>query len=213
MADRRRRLLGLAGALTAAVLLLAGCGSSSTSLVSGVSTPGNHGYLGDYLDPPFVVPDVALTDTGGKPFSVAASPEKLKIVFFGYTKCPDVCQIMMSTINAALVRFDADRRKQIEVVFVTTDPARDTEKVLREYLDRFDPSYIGLTGTIPAIARLGAPLKVYFDKGKQLASGGYEVEHSTQVYGVTAGNQVRLIWTQGISPAQLATDITKLLKS
>lgn len=214
MADaRRRRLLGAAAALTACALV-AGCGSSSedTGPLVSVQTADNHGYHGTYLDAPYVVPDIALDDTDGKPFSLARSDATLKIVFYGYTNCPDICQIVMSTIASALTRLDDAQRRQVEVAFVTTDPARDTEHVLRTYLDRYDDTFVGLTGPLKTITRLGEPMKVFVEKGKKLPSGGYEVDHSTYTYGVV-GDQVRLIWARTTSPAELAADIIKLLKS
>lgn len=222
MADRghgARRRLGYVALLAALAVGVAGCSSSgeggdpdSSAVVEGVSTGDDHGFEGAYLSSPYVVPDVSLDDTDGASFSLAASDAPVKIVFFGYTKCPDICQIMMSTISSALTRLDAEEKKQVEVVFVTTDPARDTGPVLREYLDRFGTGYVGLTGSLPTIMRLGDPMKVYIAKGKKLPSGGYEVDHSTYVFGVT-GADVRVIWTQGTSPAAMAADIIKLLKS
>lgn len=202
-------------AALSACALLAGCGSSGSGdgpLVSGVSQGEDYGYHGSYLTSPYVVPDIALEDTTGKAYSLARAAAPVKIVFYGYTNCPDICQIMMSTIASAMTRLSEKQRKQAEVVFVTTDPARDTGTVLREYLDRFDSGYVGLTGPLKTIVGLGEPMKVYVAKGRKLPSGGYEVDHSTSVYGVT-GDQVRVIWGQGTTPADMAADIIKLLKS
>lgn len=203
----------MAGAL-AALALLAGCGGGNNggAIVSGVDRPDTHGYLGTYLDPPFIVPDIALTDTSGHQVSLAAEPAPLKVVFFGYTHCPDICQIMMSTIASALVRIPAAERARVQVTFVTTDPARDTGAVLRAYLDHFNSRFAGLTGPLPTIMRLASPLKVYLAKGTKLASGGYEVEHTTYVFAVL-GTRATVIWTQGTSPSDMAADITKLLKT
>jgi protein SCO1/2 len=134
------------------------------------------------------------------------------VVFFGYTNCPDICQTVMSTIASAVSRLDADQRDRVQVVFVTTDPARDTGPALRSYLARFDPDFVGVTGDLKQIIALGDPLKVYVDKGQKLPSGGYEVDHSTYVFGIT-GDQAQTVWTQGTSPAEMAADIIRLLKS
>jgi protein SCO1/2 len=83
--------------------------------------------------------------------------------------------------------------------------------VLRDYLDRFDPGFIGLTGPLTSISALAKPLHVYLEKGTKLPSGGYEVDHSTYASGVI-GDDVRVIWNQGTSPADMAADIIKLLK-
>lgn len=204
---------GAAVVAAALALLAAGCGSGPQGApVAGLVTGDNHGYQGSYLTAPYPIPDIALEDTGGEPFSLAESAAPVKVVFFGYTQCPDICQIMMSTISSALARLEPEQRRQVQVVFVTTDPARDTGAVLREYLDRFGEGYVGLTGELPRIIELGDPMKVFIDKGRKLPSGGYEVDHTTYVFGVT-GAEVRVIWTQGSSPAAMAEDIVRLLDS
>ena len=216
MADPRRRpARGVAIGLLA-LGLLTGCGSQDDNagdpVVSGVQTSGNHGYDGAYLDTPYVVRDIALPATTGEPYSLATAPAPLKLVFFGYTHCPDICQVVMSTVASAVSRLDADKRKQVQVVFVTTDPARDTGPVLRTYLDRLNPAFVGVTGDLSRINDLATPLKVFIKEGQKLPSGGYEVDHSTYVFGV-AGNHARVVWSQGTSPAAMATDIIRLLKS
>ena len=209
MADRRRAVAGL---LAAVALLASGCGGSPGPAASVVSGTDNGGYHGAHLDDPYVVPDITLTDAEGKPYSLAKDPAPLKVVFFGYTNCPDICQAVMSTIASAVTRLDAAHRKQVQVDFVTTDPARDTGPALRSYLVRFDPSFVGVTGDLKQIIDLAEPLKVYLEKGKKLPSGGYEVDHSTYVFGVT-GDKAQLVWTQGTSPAQMAADMIRLLDS
>jgi protein SCO1/2 len=209
VAERRRALGAL---LAVAALALTGCGGAADDPPVSVVSSDNGGYHGTHLDDPYVVPDVTLTDDDGAPYSLAKDPAPLKVVFFGYTNCPDICQAVMSTIASAVTRLDADQRKQVQVVFVTTDPARDTGPALRSYLARFDPDFTGVTGDLQQIIALGDPLKVYVDKGQKLPSGGYEVDHSTYVFGVT-GDRAQTVWTQGTSPAAMAADIIKLLKS
>ena len=215
MAETLLRRGVLASLVATAALVLSGCGATDAApdvAATGLVTGDNHGYRGAYLDVPYVVPDVTLTDTGGAPYSLATDPAPLKLVFFGYTNCPDVCQVVMSTLASAVSRIDAAERAEVEVVFVTTDPARDTGRVLRKYLDRLDPDFVGVTGGLPKIVELARPLKVFIDKGQKLPSGGYDVTHTTEVFGVT-GDQARLVWGQDASPAELAADIIKLLKS
>jgi protein SCO1/2 len=213
VAERSRRR-ALAAALACVALGVTGCGGTAGDglAVSGVQGVDNHGYQGAYLDQPYVVPDIALPDTDGKPYSLAKATAPLKLVFFGYTNCPDICQVVMSTIASAVSRLDDGVRKNVQVVFVTTDPARDTEKVLRTYLDRLDPDFVGVTGELTRIIDLAKPLKVFIAKGEKLPSGGYEVDHSTHVFGVT-GDQARIAWPQDTSPAAMAADIIRLLKS
>jgi protein SCO1/2 len=152
---------------------------------------------------------VALTDTGGKPFELAAQ-DKRTLVFFGYTNCPDICQVVMSTIVSAVARLSPDEKRELQVAFITTDPARDTPAKLRSYLDRFDPAYVGLTGPIKRIDQLATPMKVFIKKGEKLPSGGYAVAHSTSVVAVDQGAG-DLLWTRDTSPAEMAEDLDKIL--
>jgi protein SCO1/2 len=195
-------------------VLLVGCGSSdsdSGAPVTGITTSDNDGYRGILLDKPYAVPKLSLTDTEGKPFDLAEQPRRT-LVFFGYTNCPDICQIVMSTIASAMAKLSADERKQLQVVFVTTDPARDTRSALRTYLDRFDPGFVGVTGPLDRIAALAEPMDIFVKKGQKLPSGGYEVNHSTVVVSLrqAAGD---LVWTGATSPSDMATDLHKILKA
>ena len=195
-----------AAAAVLALSLLAGCGADAAS------DDPDGGYHGAVLDQQYVVPETPLTDTDGAPYSLAADTEQpLTLVFFGYTNCPDICQVVMSTIASALTRLDEADRDRVEVVFVTTDPARDDEAALRTYLDRFDPSFVGLTGDLQTIIELADPLAVAVEQGEKLPSGGYEVTHGTQVTGINAEDRVPIVWTQGTSASDLADDIHRLL--
>ncbi len=201
MAERRP---SVARAWVAAVLL--------PVLLSLTACGGDEEFTGAVLDQPYTVPATALTDTDGQPYSLAADTDRrLTLVFFGYTHCPDICQVVMSTLASALTRLDARDRDQVDVVFVTTDPARDTSEVLRSYLDRFDPAFVGLTGDLDAIVATGNAMAIAVDQGEKLPDGGYEVTHGTSVLGIDAGDTVPVVWSQDTSAAQFAADIHQLL--
>ena len=98
--------------------MLAGCGDDAVG-----RGPSFHGAV---LDEPYVVPQTTLTDTDGERYSLAADTDRpLTLVFFGYTHCPDICQVVMSSLASAMTRLDEQDRERVDVVFVTTDPARD----------------------------------------------------------------------------------------
>jgi protein SCO1/2 len=187
---------------------LAACGGSSNA--------NEDGYRAGQIHAPYDVPATTLTDTDGAPYSLVSDTDKpLTLVFFGYTNCPDICQVVMSNIGSAMTRLDEADRKDVDVVFVTTDPKRDTEQVLRTYLDAFDPtkSFIGLTGKLDAISKVGKPLAVYVADGEKLPSGGRDLNsHSTQITGITSDDTSPILWTQDTSSADLAADIHTLLQ-
>ena len=204
----------MARALVAGLLLvlLAGCGSGAESgaPVTGITRSDDDGYHGILLDQPYAVPGLKLTDTEGRPFDLATQPRRT-LVFFGYTRCPDICQVVMSTIASARARLTPAEQEQVAVAFVTTDPTRDTLPVLRTYLDRFDPEFVGVTGKLDAIDSLARPLDIFIKHGKKLPSGGYEVDHSTVVVSVLQGAG-DLVWTGATSPSDMAEDLQQMLK-
>jgi protein SCO1 len=195
-----------------ALLVLAACGSTEPDgpAATGITTSDDDGYNGVLLERKYDVPSIPLTDTAGKRFDLAEQPKRT-LVFFGYTNCPDICQVVMSTIASALPRLPDEQRDQLQVAFVTTDPARDDEKALRTYLDRFNPEFVGLTGSLEDIVALGKPMDVLVRKGRKLPSGGYEVDHSTVVVSVQDG-EGDLVWTGATSPAEMSEDLTKLME-
>lgn len=128
MARRGHRgTLALAGAATALTLLLSGCGGAGDTgaPVTGITTNDDDGYRGIGMgQDAYRVPEVAgLTDTEGRPFDLATQDERT-LVFFGYTKCPDICQVVMSTIASAVAKLSPEDKARLQMVFVTTDPAR-----------------------------------------------------------------------------------------
>jgi protein SCO1 len=184
----------LAAALTA-------CSSTSADAFSGA-----------VLHRPYHAPSTALTDTSGRPFSLTADAHRrLTLVFFGYTHCPDECPTTMATLASAMLQLDPADRASTQVVFATTDPARDTRSVIRHWLDRFDPSFTGLTASLPRIKSVATALGVPVAHGRRLPSGGYDVTHGTQVLAMDGNHTVRVVWTLGTTAPQYAHDIHQLL--
>ncbi len=132
-------------------------------------------------------------------------------MFFGYSQCPDICQTVMADLASAVARLDDAQAAQVATWFVTTDPARDDPATLRAYLDRFDPSFEGLTGPLPDVVDLAGSVHVPVEKGPKLPSGGYEVTHGTPILGLTPDGSVPVLWTEGTSSAKLAEDIETIL--
>jgi protein SCO1/2 len=197
--------VGRAAAVVSALVLLfglAGCGGDD------VKAGDLHGTV---LDPPFTVSKDALVDTDGDAYSLADNTDKrLTLVFFGYTNCPDICGTVMGNLASAMTRLDSKDLDQIDVVFVTTDPERDTGPVLRHYLDRYDKSFIGVTGPIDEIAAVAKSVAV--GMGEKLPTGGYDVDmHTTQVTGIDSDNEAPIYWGQSTSSKMFADDIHTLL--
>jgi protein SCO1/2 len=190
-------------ALTAT--LLSGCGASA-GLAAG------HEMTGTLLDPPFEVVGNALVDADNAPYSLVDDTDKdLTLVFFGYINCPDICGIVMSTLRSAMTRLSDDERARVDVVFVTTDPKRDTPELVGDYATNFDPGFIGLTGPLQTIIDVAGPLGIAVEKGDKLPTGGYDVTHGTQIVAIDADDDGIAYWSEDVSAAQLGADLQHLL--
>lgn len=122
-----------------------------------------------------------LTDQNGRRVSDRDFAGKYRLVYFGYTFCPDVCPVDMQVIGAGLRRFeteDADRAARVQPIFITVDPARDTPPVLRQFVAAFHPRMIGLTGSEAEIAQAARTFRVYYERGEASPGGGYMVNHT-----------------------------------
>ncbi|WP_435741502.1 SCO family protein [Nocardioides sp. SYSU DS0663] len=196
-----RSRVALAGALAAALLLTA-CGEDQPETA------------GSVVEPPFDVAATSLTDTGGEPFSLTEDTEEpLTLVFFGYTQCPDVCPLVMQTLTSGLTKLSEEEREQVQVVFVSTDPATDTPEVLRDYLDRFDPGYVGVRGDLDATVELAKSVGIFVADAEQLASGGYDLgSHGSYVVAINGDDKAPMFWRQDTSAAQFAHDVSVLLE-
>ncbi|QIK77424.1 SCO family protein [Nocardioides piscis] len=167
---------------------------------------------GTLLEPPFEVNGAALVDGSQSPYSlVEDTDDPLTLVFFGYTHCPDICGTVMSTMASAMTRLSEEDRSDVGVVFVTTDPQRDTPAVSADYATNFDPGFVGVSGDLDTISEVARPLGIAVEQGDKLPSGGYDVTHGTQIIAVDADDQGIAYWSEAVSSAQLAADIEHLL--
>ncbi|WP_238163064.1 SCO family protein [Kribbella capetownensis] len=205
--------------LTAVALLaLAGCsgGKQEADNPGGAvirTTQNPNGLRGASLDRPYAMPAKTLTDTGGNPFNLVTSTKKpVTLVFFGYTNCPDVCPTVMADVASALTKLDQSVRDQVQLLFITTDPARDTGPVIRKYLDRFDPSFVGLSGSLTSIKDIAQAVGVAVEGMQKLPSGGYEVGHGAQVIGFGKNDKANVLWLSNAAIGDLAHDFGKLVE-
>jgi|SRR5215210_3560966 len=207
-----RRIAALVTALALSVLAT-GCASSDDGpdVAADLSGTRATGYSGAVIDNPYPLPDEGFTDTAGRSFvpaEDAGSP--VTLVFFGYTHCPDVCNAVLANVAAALRRADEPVRDKVELVFITTDPERDTEDVIRGYLDRFDPSYVGLTAPLPTVEEAAASMHIAYAGQEPAAGGGYEVSHGTQVTAFVGG-KARVVWMAETPVKDLRADLARLV--
>lgn len=201
-----------AAALAALVTIAAACGDPRERALRGL-----HGVT---LAPPRAKPDFLLTDTEGRPFHFAADTRgAVTLLYFGYTNCPDVCPQQLVNIAGALKRMSPEEQARVRVVFVTTDPARDTPARLRGWLNNFDRRFIGLTGSVEDIhsiqMTLGLPLS-QMEAMDHTASGPrpptYAVGHAAQVLAFTPDDSLRAEYPSGFTLDDWANDLPRLAK-
>jgi len=157
-------------------------------------------YRGGLVTPPLHKPRFVLTDTSGAPFDFwNRTLGSVTLLFFGYTNCPDQCPMHMASIGAALKKLPPDMADQVKLVFVTTDPARDTPVKLRRWLDHFDKRFVGLTGTDAALEAAQTAAGVGPGRKVGPASVSYSVAHANFVVAYTKDNLAHLIYPGGVS--------------
>jgi protein SCO1/2 len=220
-----RRSLGAALALGLCAAMAA-CGSSSSSSSNssnaGSSGSGSSGMIvdssptslfdGAQMSTPFTKPDVTLTDADGKAFDlVSGTAGKLTLLYFGYTHCPDVCPTTMATLASAVRALPAAEAAKIDVVFVSTDPARDTPAVLHAWLGQFDPAFIGLTGSFATIQQAARTLGIAIEPPVKQPGGGYTVTHGAEVIAFDADAKAYLVYSAGTTVGQFTHDIPLIL--
>ena len=156
--------------------------------------------------------DFALTDHHGQLRHLADFKGKAVIVFFGYTQCPDVCPTTLSSMREVLSRLgDQASRVQVQVLFVTLDPERDTAQLLSEYVTAFDPSFLGLRGDEAATRAVAKDFKVFYAKQAGRTPDSYTLDHTTGSYVFDPQGRIRLLVRHGELPESVAADVKRLL--
>jgi protein SCO1/2 len=156
--------------------------------------------------------DFALTDHTGKPRTLADFKGKVVLMFFGYTQCPDVCPTTMAEM-AAVMKELGPQADQVQVLFVTVDPERDTQQLLSEYVPAFDKRFLGLYGTADQTAAVAKEFKVMYAKVPGKDAHTYSMDHTAASYVFDKQGKLRLLVRPGQGPAPTVHDIKLLLQS
>lgn len=153
---------------------------------------------------------LTLTDHTGKLRNIHDFKGKVVVLFFGYTHCPDVCPTTMSDLKQTM-RLLGDKAEQVQVLFVTVDPERDTQAVLAQFVPSFDPRFIGLRGSVAEVAANIAEYKVYAAKVAEPGKSAYTMDHSAGLYVFDQTGAPRIYLSYGVKPADIAHDLQQLL--
>lgn len=217
--NTKKKTLAAGALLAAAVLGLSACGTGddSTTSVAEVSDTGPE-RAATVLDQPFTKPDLVLTDTNGKSYDLRKETEgKPTLIYFGYTNCPDVCPLTMN--NLAVAKKEVAKKvskaelANLRLVFVTTDPERDTSAELGKWLKGIDSEIVGLTGDFDDIQAGARTLGISIAPPTKDKNGKPVSEHGTQVIAFspkTDGGYV--LYGEDATVQDYEKDLPKLLK-
>jgi protein SCO1/2 len=202
--NRARRRLG-AGAGLAVLLALAGCDRKPAAAVatSFKGTDITGAEFGRRLE---------LPDVDGKMRTLDDFKGKVTVLFFGYTQCPDVCPTTMSELAEVKKSLGAEG-DQVQGVFVTIDPERDTPEVLRAYVAAFDPGFVALRGTPEQTAAAAKEFKVFYAKVPGKSPGSYTMDHTAASYVLDKQGRLRLFFRYGSGSQALASDLRALIRA
>ncbi|MBV8658566.1 MAG: SCO family protein [Burkholderiales bacterium] len=188
-------------ALLLGIGLLAGCSKTPPLAFQGT----------DITDAP-LGGEFRLTDHTGKPRALSDFKGKVVVVFFGYTHCPDACPTTMSELAAAMKQL-GDKAHDVQVLFISVDPERDTAALLAQYVPSFNPSFLGLLGTPTEIKTVVDQFKVMYQKVPIPGGDGknYSIDHSAGSYIFDKTGKIRIFVNYGAGSAVFAHDIGLLL--
>ena len=202
--NRGRRRLG-AGSGLAVLLALVGCdrGAGRAAPPSFKATDITGADFGRTL---------SLPDVDGRLRTLDDFKGKVTVLFFGYTQCPDVCPTTMAELAQVKKSLGADG-DQVQGVFVTIDPERDTPEVLRSYVAAFDPGFIALRGTPEQTAAAAKEFKVFYAKVPGKTPGSYTMDHTAASYVFDKQARLRLFVRYGSDSTALASDLQTLIRA
>jgi len=152
----------------------------------------------------------SLTDHTGKPRTLADYKGKVVIVFFGYTQCPDVCPTTMAEMAGVMQKL-GPQADQVQVLFITLDPERDTQPLLASYVPAFDKRFAGLYGTLEQTAKTAKDFKVFYSKVPGKDPGSYTIDHMAGSYVFDRDGRLRLFIRHGVGADAIVHDVRQLL--
>ena len=170
-------------------------------------------YEGVLIDPAKPAPPLNLVDSKGRDFNLEDYRGEVLLVFFGYTSCPDVCPSTLSDMKQVMSKL-GDQAEDVQVLFVTVDPGRDTVEKLDGYVSLFDDRFLGLTGSDAALVEAWNGYGVYWEivsESETESAAGYLINHSSRLYLINPDGELALTYSFGTLPEDIAKDVKHIL--
>jgi protein SCO1/2 len=189
------------------LFLLLGLAAGGVVVMATVREPVT--WNGTHLSPPMPAADLTLESADG-PVSVSDFRGRAVALFFGYTSCPDICPTTLLRLRSALDAL-GEKRSEVQVVFVSVDPERDTPARASAYARAVDPGFVGLSGSPEAVAEVASKYGIYYAKAEGSEATGYLVDHSATITVLNPDGKVELLWSPTVTAEQMAADLDALL--
>lgn len=159
-----------------------------------------------------LMPELAfeLTGTSGDTVTAEQTDGNIRLLFFGFTSCPDICPATLQKLSRAVKDLPTELREDTQIVFVSVDPQRDTPERIDSYVSFFSDRAIGLTGEEPALRELSKRYRTTFGYDEPDAEGNYNVSHSGAVYVFDREGKARLLIRPELSVEEIRTDLVAL---
>lgn len=164
-----------------------------------------------YAEPYPVAAEFELTRADGNRFRLSDERGKVVMLFFGYTSCPDVCPTTMAELKQALEKV-GEKADQVQVIYVTVDPERDTPERVQEYVNHFNPDFIGLSGSEPELAKVWNDYGVFREVVDGNSAAGYLVNHTARVTLIDQQGNLRVSFPFDTPLEDVVHDLNLLLK-
>ena len=164
-----------------------------------------------YAEPYPSASDFALARADGSSFQLSQTRGKIVLLFFGYTSCPDVCPTTLAELNQAMGQLGADADR-VQVVFVTVDPGRDTPQRVQEYVNHFNPTFIGLSGTEDELTKVWQDYGVFREIVEGTSALGYLVNHTARVTLIDADGNLRISFSFEMPVDDIVHDLKLILE-
>lgn len=165
-----------------------------------------------YTEPYPSASEIELTRPNGTRFLLSELRGSIVMLFFGYTSCPDVCPTTMAELKLALEKLGEEDANQVQVLFVTVDPERDTPERVQEYVNHFNSDFIGLSGTESELAKVWNDYGVFREIAQGTSAAGYLVDHTARVTLIDRNGNLRLSYAFDTPVENIVHDLKLLLK-